>query len=431
LGSAIRLLGALFGSAGLLIVGNGLYQTLVAVYIAGVGAPPEIVAPVLSAYYVGFVLGSLRGPVVVNRVGHVRAFAAFTAIAGAATMAHPILSVGIGWIACRFAVGFALAGVFVVIESWLSDRAPPAKRGSVMAFYMIISFTALALGQTLLTLATPTTFVLFNVAAGLFVLSLVPVAAIRVVAPEIAARPRLGLPALYRVSPVGVVGVAVVGTMNGAFYGLAPIFATRSGFDATGVSLFMGAAIIGGLLTQWPVGRLSDRFDRRRVLVGVAALAAVVAALFVASAQPVVAEAMPRTPWLYLLAAIHGGCVFTLYPVLVAHAHDHAGADQRVATSAGLLLAFGIGAAIGPAAATVPMAEIGPEALFAFTGSFALVIVGFALHRMRRRAAVPTEDKPAFVPLPPTLKGLSGMPEARAADPPAADAGPQRRPEPL
>ncbi len=407
--ASLHLFGALFVSIAFLIVGNGLFQTLISVFLGQAAAPSELIAPILSAYYVGFVAGSLRGPIVVSRVGHVRAFAAFTAIVVIAALLHPIIALSYWWIPLRLLAGFAMAGAFVVIESWLNDKAPANRRGAIMSLYMIVNYASLACGQFLLTLGEPRSFFLFSVAALAFAAAIVPLGAIRIAAPAPQPVQRLSIRALYAVSPLGFVGVTAVGFMNGAFYSLAPIYAGEIGLDQMGISWFMGAVIVGGLLFQWPVGRLSDRFDRRKVLIGIASATAVGGVLFILSALPSVRALAPLDPWVYLVAGLYGGCAFTLYPVLVAHAQDFADADQRVGVSAGMLLCFGLGAAAGPSVATAPMAWLGPSGLFVLTGLTAISLSGYAVYRMRRRVSLPVDQKQAFVAMGPALKGSSGV----------------------
>ncbi len=407
--ASLHLFGALFVSIAFLNVGNGLFQTLISVYLGRASAPPELIATILSAYYVGFVLGSLRGPIVVSRVGHVRAFAAFTAIVVIAALLHPIVTLGYWWVALRLLAGFAMAGAFVVIESWLNDKSSPSNRGAIMSFYMIINFAALACGQFLLTLGDPISFFLFSLAGLAFTAAIVPLGTIRIATPAPQPVQRLSVRRLYAVSPLGFIGVTAVGFMNGAFYSLAPIYAGEIGLDQIGISWFMGAVIVGGLALQYPVGRLSDRFDRRKVLIGVATATALGSVLFILSALPAVQKIVPLDPWIYLAAAIYGGCAFTLYPVLVAHAQDFATPDQRVGVSAGMLLCFGVGAAAGPAVATAPMAWLGPSGLYVLTGATAVALSAYAVYRMRRRISLPSDQKQAFVAIGPALKGASGV----------------------
>lgn len=395
-------LAALFLSAAFLIAGNGLFQTLAAVHLSVVGVAVDSAALVLAGYYLGLVLGSLRGPPVILRVGHIRAFAAFGALLILSALLHPLVPAGPWWLLLRLLAGFAMAGCLVTVESWINDRAPTERRGTILSIYMIVNFSSLGTGQFLLTLADPASFVPFSLAAGLFCLALVPVTALKVQPPGQIASRRIGLPALYRISPLGIVGAGLVGTMNGAFMALGPIFGRGIGLEIGEVSMLMGAAIFGGLLMQWPVGRLSDTLDRRRVLIAVALLAAVTAAglSFLTRAEHLV---------LFVAAGFYGGFILTLYPLCVAHAHDFAQADQRIATSGGLLLAYGVGASAGPLLAAQVMDRTGPQGLFAFTGGVGVLLALFTLYRMRRRASPAQDQRAPFVAVAPTTPVASEM----------------------
>lgn len=395
-------LAALFVSAAFLIAGNGLFQTLAAVHLSGAGVAVGSAAFVLAGYYVGLVLGSLRAPPVIRRVGHIRAFAAFGAVLILSALLHPLIEAGPAWFLLRLLAGFAMAGCLVTVESWINDRAPQDRRGTILAIYMIVNFTSLGTGQFLLTLAPPDGFVLFSLAAILFCLAVVPVTALRVQPPGGLVQRRLGIASLYRISPLGIIGAALVGLINGAFMAMGPIFGRGIGLELDEVSMLMGAAIFGGLVMQWPVGRLSDALDRRRVLAAVAILTAVAATAlaFVSRGEHLL---------LFAAAGLYGGFTLTLYPLCVAHAHDFAATDQRIATSGGLLLAYGSGASIGPVLAAAVMGRLGPVGLFVFTGVAGLALALFTIYRMSRRASPAPDQRAPFVAINPTTPAASQM----------------------
>ncbi len=405
-------LAALLLSAGLLLTGNGLFGTLVAVHMSTVGVPIEISALVLSGYYLGLVGGSLFGPQLIERVGHIRAFAAFAACAAAIMLVHPVVPASYAWLPLRILTGLAMAGLFVTIESWLNERADPAHRGALFSVYMIVNFAASFAGQLMLNLAPPVAFTLFNLTAILTCLAVVPISAVKIQAPPQLPRARPRILELYRISPVGIIGTVLIGLMNGAFTSLGPIYASETGLDVAGVSAFMASTVIGGLLFQWPIGWLSDHRDRRRVL-------ALVAGGAIAMAAVLILLGGQLALWqLCLAAGIYGGFVYTLYPVCVAHAQDFAGPGQRVAVSGGLLLAFGVGAMAGPVAASPLMAWTGPRGLFLYTAGVAVVLCSFAVYRMTRRAG--PEVKTPFVARTTTSPGINAMDPHHAAKP-AAD----------
>jgi MFS family permease len=270
---------------------------------------------------------------------------------------------------------------------------------------MTVNLSALAAGQQLLNLSDPGDFPLFVLSSVLVSLALVPVALTRSAAPTPIESVRFGLRQLYAVSPLGVVGGLGAGLIQGAFWGMAPLFGQSMGLSTAGIASFITLTVVGGIVLQWPVGRLSDRFDRRTVIaVTCSALAAVSLGVGLAAAQGHPAEV------LFGLAVVYGGLSFPLYSLCVAHANDFLAADQRVPASSGLLLTYGAGAGIGPLAAAATMDAVGPPGLFYYTPAVATLLGAFAVYRMTRRAAVPNELQRSYVPLPekatPVMLGL-------------------------
>lgn len=376
----------------LLLLGNGVLATLIAVRMAIEGFGPAAIGLVASFYFAGLMTGALLAGRVVERVGHIRAFATLAAIASATILLMALAVDVVLWAAMRAVMGFCLAGLFMVAESWLNERASNETRGQVFAIYMIATYLALGAGQLLLNLAPPEGIELFLVAAMLISLSLVPVALTRAIVPAPIAHARFGLRRLLRISPLGVAGSCASGMITGAFYGLAPLFAHRVGLGSAGVSILMALTILGGLILQWPVGRVSDRYDRRSVLVAVTAGTVAVSILLYWSAAGPLAL-------LLVLAVLYGGLSFAIYPLSVAHANDFVDASDLVPTSAGLLLAYALGATVGPITASSFIALAGAPGLFLHAAAIAALLAGFALWRMSRRAAVPTAEQVPFVAL--------------------------------
>jgi len=384
------LLGVLF-----MMTGSGLLGTLLAVRAVVEGYSTAVVGLIMSAYFVGLVAGSLLSRRIIHRVGHIRAFAAYASLVSAAALAHAFAVTPYTWGLLRVLTGFCMAGLYMVTESWLNARTDNRTRGKVLSFYMITSYVGLFLGQLLLMADNPVRFELFGLASLLFSMSLVPVALTHAVAPAQAEASRLRFRALYEISPLGLAGCFAAGLLIGGFYGMGPIFARGVGFDISQVSVFMGAVIAGGLLLQWPIGHLSDRYDRRTVLVavtvGIALVSAAVVGLHARSVITILA-----------LAAMFGGLSYTLYPLSLAHANDHIEPRDLVQASAGLLLAWGLGAAVGPMVASAVMSLAGAAGLFLFTAVTAALLGGFAVYRMTQREAPPAAAQGPYVPLPHT-----------------------------
>lgn len=382
----------------LLMLANGLLSTLISLRTALEGFPAPVTGLVMSAYFAGLVLGSLFCRGIIRRVGHIRAFSALASLLSATALAHVFLVSAASWAAFRGVTGFCLAGLYMVTESWLNARANNQTRGQILSLYMVTCYLAIGAGQFLLLLADPSTFTLFAIVSVLFSLALVPVALTRSSAPTLEKAGRLSFRRLYEISPLGVIGCFSSGLLNGAIYGMAPIFGHGIGLSITGVSVLMGALILGGVVGQWPVGRLSDRFDRRTVIIYMALAATVVAAAVAALSQ------LPPT-WLWLvlaLAGLFGALSFPFYSLSVAHANDYLEADDLVEASGGLIIAFGVGAAFGPLSAAGVMGWLGPVGLFVFLSVIAGLFAAFAIYRTFRREAPPMEAQGPFVPLPRT-----------------------------
>lgn len=393
---------ALFVGTALLITGNGLFTTLLAVRMGIENMPAFSIGLVLACFAVGFILGTRTCHWFVDRVGHIRSFAALAALAACTALLHPVFVSPIAWGILRVLTGFCTAGLYTIAEAWINAKVPNEIRGRVLSLYMVSSFLALSLGQLMLNLGGPETFVLFSVVAMLFSISLVPVALTRMEAPVPDPGGRLSVFALMRISPLGVALCFSSGAINAAFFNMGPLFAQQSGFDTGQVSTFMATAIFAGLLLQWPIGWLSDRFDRRKVVMWVLAGAAI-ASLMIAIVGDL--------PFAMLLSfvAVYGGLAFTLYGQGVTHANDYAETTQLVSVSAGLLFAYGVGAVIGPVAASAIMSFFGPFGLFIFTGALTSALASFVVYRMTRREPLPAEDQTPFSPMPATTSVIAEL----------------------
>ena len=389
----VRSVFSLLLSYGLLLLANGLFGTLLGVRSRIEGFGTEVVGLIMAAYFLGLLLGALRAGMVVAAVGHIRAFAAFASVMSVTALLHVIVVDQIVWSILRFASGFCMAGMILVTESWLNARCTTRTRGQVMALYMVTNYFSAGAGQLLLTTADPAQFQLFSVASIVFSLALVPVLLTRSSAPTPPKRDPLNLRELWRTSPLGLLGSFCAGIVNASFYGLAPVFALGLGFSIRETSTFMASVIFGGLLLQYPVGHLSDRMDRRRVLTMVS-LATAMACI------GMVAVSEWDLGWIYLAGAVYGGFSFTVYSLCMAHANDFASADKLLQTASGLLTAYGFGAFLGPIVAAFFMGRLGPEGLFIMSGLVSGFLGGFALYRMRRRVARSKEEQSRTITMP-------------------------------
>ena len=349
--AAIANLVALLFGYGLTQMGNTLQGTLLSVRGADEEFSHATVGAVGAAFWAGIVLGSLLGGRLIRRVGPVRTFAALGAMAATAPLIHLLVINPTVWVLARALTGFCFAGLFMVVESWLNGVATAQTRGRTMSVYGMTGLIAGISGQLLLATIDPDGFKGFCVIGIIIAFGLVPIALTRAVPPsDIGAGARITPAALYRQSPFGAVVAPLCGVTTGAFFALGPVFAQQRGLDTGGVALFMACATLGGFLLAWPLGGLSDRIDRRIVVVG-AAFAAAASLLAMIALVP--SDASPTTH--YLCVALFGGTVVPVYSIVMAYVNDAVGKNQFVAASGCLLLMNGVGAAVGPVIAGIAM----------------------------------------------------------------------------
>lgn len=404
---ALRSVFSLLLGAGMMALGVGLLGLLLPIRMSLEGVAPQIAGYVMSAYYAGFVAGSFMAQRIIGRVGHIRAFAAFAAILTAAVMMHALIFNIPLWGFMRASVGFCMAGLYAVIESWLNVRSPNELRGRVLSMYTLTIYISSGVGQLAINLDDTAGLQLFCLGALLTSLSLVPVVMTRVAGPELGNIKTMSLAALYKASPLGTVATSGAGLVSGSLYALGAVYGTQIGLTVFENSVFMGAPIIGGFLLQWPIGRLSDKFDRRTVLFGV--LMATVGASILLGAF-----AFAEGNFLLLATAnlLLGGFLATIYPTAVAHAFDYIDRSQMVAANSGMLLAWAVGATAGPLIASSFMA-VGPAGLFVFIAGVAICLAVYTRWRMSRRAAKPADEQSKFVPVPST-SAIAGALDPRA-----------------
>ena len=402
-----------------MMAGSGFLSTLIGLRLERAGSGTMIIGLVATAYFGGLVLGALRAGSIVRRVGHIRAYAAFVALLSASTLTYALFQQPVLWGALRFVDGVCVAGVFICVESWLNDRAEPETRGTILAFYMVSLYSGQALGQLLLRSGNTAPQIPFELASILISLAIIPVCLTRSHAPALEEAASLPLRRLFEASPLGVVGAGITGLLLGAFYGLAAIYARRLGLSLADTATFMMVVILGGVALQWPLGRLSDRYDRRRVIVG-----GFVATLAVSLGLGL----QPSGVLLLALGFAFGGLSFALYPLSVAHANDRLLPSERVTASGQLVLLYSAGAAAGPIAGAAAMTFAGAGGLFLFIALCALAMTGFGLWRLAVTDAVPTEAQQDFQILPRTTPTAALLDPALSDDDDAAKgAAPQQQ----
>ncbi len=413
---------ALIVSFTTLLAGNSLQFVVLGLRADLEGFSVHAVGAITACYFIGYAVGSFVCPRIIDSAGHIRTFAALASVISGVTLAHPLLPDPFAWGAMRIATGFCFAGLYMVVESWLNARASNELRGRMLSIYGTAAFAGYACGPLLAGLGSADGFVLFIVASMMVSFALVPVTLTRASAPIIETaetsdsdEPRYGLRKLYRETPLGVVGVMLLGTVQGSFLGLGPVFGTQLELDPRLISAFMTTGLFAGLSLQYPIGWLSDRFDRRLTLMAVAALCGAGCLLFfllLAAAGP--------SPVLILAAAVAAGIgIFPLYAVILAYTNDRLPQSSLVTAAAALALAYSAGAALGPPLTSLAMAALGPAALFLSLSASMTGLAAFAGYRMLRRAAPKasaSEDtaapvvaaSPGIVPLDPSYDESAG-----------------------
>lgn len=370
---------ALFLGMALLMVAHGLQGSLLGVRADGEGFPSAVTGLVMASYFLGFLAGARLVTMFLHRVGHVRVFAAMASLASIAVLVHMLVVTPWVWILMRLVSGVAYASLYIVVESWLNDRADNANRAGLLSIYVIIAFASMAGGQLLLNVADPGTYILFALVSILISFSLIPILLTASEQPELQGAERFGLRELFNLSPLGTVGALLAGMGRGAFFGMGAVYASQAGFTVAEISLFMLLGIAGGALFQWPIGRLSDRGDRRWIIVGVAAAAALAAiGLAIIGLPP---------GWLFFgVVILLGGTMLPLYSLFNAHVNDHLAPRQVIAAGSSMIFLQGIGAILGPLLAGWLMGTFSAVAFLLYVGAMHIAVVAFALYRLGHAA---------------------------------------------
>jgi MFS family permease len=403
---------ALLLGVAILLTGQGLQGTLLPVRATIEDFSTIAIGAFGAAYFLGFTVGCWRGAGLVQRVGHVRVFAAMTALASASPLLHGMWIDLWLWSVLRFVSGFCFAILYVVIESWLNETASNENRGSVFSVYVLINMTMLAAGQQMMLMDDPAVMTLFALSSVLVSLAAVPVVLSTAPTPrELHGDTRLDIPYLYRTSPAGMLGSLATGLANGSFWALAPVFTISFSTDVSLTAWFMTAAVIGGAASQWPLGAWSDRVDRRFVMAISASLA-----IAVSVAIWFFADRFTHGG-LILLGGLWGAAAFPLYSISIAHSNDHAAEDQYVVVSSGLLLMYGIGAVVGPILSSIAMYWLGSPGLFAFTGAVHVILCAYLLQRRLRRGRARADEQVAFAEALTASHTTSQVYETEAAGP--------------
>lgn len=369
-----RALIPLLSSYGILLVANGLFNTIVALRSKGEAFADSAIGVVMSGYFAGLLLSSFYAVVVVARIGHIRAFATFASVASTVALAHLLWVSPTLWFFLRIISGFCMGGMIVVTEGWLNERANNKNRGTILSLYMITTYACVGVAQLVMLFGNPNGFKLFVVVSILYSFALIPILTSQTQAPAAGERTLPNIKRLYQTSPVGMIGAFIVGILNGTYYSLAPIYALGVGLTIQETAIFMALSASSGMLLQLPLGKISDKIDRRWVLVFSASMTAIACMLlFNATAE--------NKTFLYACAVFYGSVAFSINPICTAHVNDLAPANERTQTASALLMFYGVGAVIGPFIAGVIM-HFGSRYIFMLSASIALCFAVYTLLRL-------------------------------------------------
>ena len=368
----------------LLQIGNGLQASLMGVRGAIEGFSTFELSLIGSAYFLGFLGGSKLAPKFIAQVGHVRVFAALASLISAVLISYPMITDPYAWMILRVMIGFALSGVYVTAESWLNNAATNDTRGQSLSAYMLVQMVGLVAAQGILATGDPSGWLLFVIPSILVSLSFAPVLLAVQPTPAFEAARPMTLRRLYDASPFGVVGMMLLGGVFSGQVAMASVYATEQGLTLAQLSGFVSSFFLGAMLFQYPIGWLSDRMDRRVLIIGASVAATAVAALGVLMGHIFV--------MVFAVGLLSGGLSQPLYALLIAYTNDYLEIEDMPAAAGGLIFANGIGAILGPPVMGVMMTAMGPWAFWLFLGIVTALIAGYGLWRMTQRPTVYAEE---------------------------------------
>ena len=383
----------------LLMLGNGMQGTLLGIRGGIEGFSTAQMSYVMAAYFAGFLIGSRMAPEMIRRVGHVRVFAALGSMISAVLIMYAAAPDWIAWAAMRVLIGFSFSGVYITAESWLNNSATNETRGQALSLYMIMQMAGIIAAQALLNFGDPSGYILFVIPSVLVSIAFTPILLSVSQAPAFETTKRLSFAALYRASPLGCVGMFLLGGVFSAQFGMSAVWGTAEGLTIKQISIFVAAIYVGGLVFQYPIGWASDLLGRRQLVLWLSAIGGVAMLL------PVVFSLNFTS--LLVIALLMGGVSNPLYSLLVAYTNDFLDLSDMAAASAGLLFINGLGAISGPVITGWVMEQMGPSGYFLLMGVLFLALAGYAAWRMTRRRVTLADQTASYTPISPTSAALA------------------------
>ncbi len=418
MGKLIKNSWALFLGYGILIIAHGLQGNLLGLRAVLENFSIIATGSLMSGYFIGYFVGANVVPNLVSKVGHIRVFAAFASTASLSILLHSVIVDPYVWIFGRFITGFSIISIFVVVESWLNDRATNRTRGKVLSIYMIITFVGIGSGTLLLNFNNPTNYEPFILVSLLLSIALVPILLTKRKPPIFKKTSRINIKELYKISPLGTFSMFCVGFIHPAIFTMGAVYGALMNFSILEISLYLFLITFSGALFQWPIGYLSDRFDRRIILTITAFLGSILTILcfFSISTSPDFINL--STDWrnvlqhisnhrflFYIFISLYAGMSLPLFSLNLAYVNDFLPKEKFVSAGAGMQIIFGISAMIAPFVCSFFMKYFGPNGIFIFLFIFQTLIGVFGIYRMTRRS---TEENPdnTFTPMPRNITPL-------------------------
>ena len=383
----------------LLMVGNGMQGTLLGIRGVREGISTFNMSIVMAAYYGGFLLGSLHVPTLIKNVGHVRVFAALGSLISATIVLYPIEPNWMIWSVLRFIIGYCFCGVYVTAESWLNEGSTNETRGQALSAYMIVQMLGTVTAQGLLNVASPDGFLLFIIPSVLVSLAFTPTLLSAQPMPKFETIKPLSFAQLYRASPLGCVGIFLMGGVFAVLAGMSSVWGSQIGLSVAEISIFVAAIYAGGLVLQYPIGWISDRYDRRKLVLILAGIGTLVVIL--------VTTISPGPIGLIIAGTMMGGMANPIYALLLAYTNDYLDQSDMAAASAGLLFIYGIGSMMGPIISGWLMGVIGPHGYWIYMGILLALLTGYAAWRMTRRRALTPDEQGTFAVITPSATPLA------------------------
>lgn len=391
---------ALLLGMGLLMIGNGMQGTLLGIRGALEDFSTFQMSIVMSCYFVGFLGGSRMAPGMIRRVGHVRVFAALASLISAVMILYPTFPNIVMWSLGRILIGFCFSAVYVTAESWLNNAATNENRGQALSLYMIVQTLGIVISQALLLTADPSGYVLFVIPSVLVSLAITPILLSISPTPAFDTTKPMSLRELLGFSPLGCVGMFLMGGIFSAQFGMASVYGAEAGLSVAQISMFVATFFVGAVMLQYPIGWISDRMDRRALVVAVSAIGAAGSAIGMLLGHQFI--------MLLVSAFIVGGMANPLYSLLIAHTNDFLEHEDMAAASGGMIFINGLGAILGPVITGWLMGtSLGPGGFYLFTGVLFVVLAFYAAYRSARGTAISVEDTGSYVPISAAATGMA------------------------